>query len=127
MIRVSTHVEGRNQLIRDLQRIGISANEVLDEAATVGAEVVMGEAKRKVKKVSWNLHDSIKLTTLRATSGIKNKSSRSVTVDMKKAPYARKIEYKHGSYMRSAFDGNEMQAAEAVNNAVSEAIGKVVR
>lgn len=127
MVRVSTHVDGRNEIIRTLQSIGISSNDILDEAATAGAEVVMDEAKRRVKKVTWNLHDSIKLTNLRVTSRIKNKSSRSVTVDMKKAPYARIHEYRHNSYMRAAFDSNQMQAAEAVNNAVSEAIGKVIK
>lgn len=126
MIKVSTHVEGRNQLIRDLQRIGISANEVLDEASSKGAEVIQQEAKRRVVKVSWNLHDSIDTTTPRATSRIKNSSTSSVKVDMKKAPYGRKQEYRK-PYLRPAFDSKQVDAAEAVNNAVSEAIGKVIK
>jgi hypothetical protein len=98
MIRISTHVDSsqRNQIIRDLQRIGISANEVLDEASGKGADVVCQEAKRRVVKVSWNLHDSIETTTPRATSKVKNSSTSSVKVNLKKAPYGRKIEY--GSY-----------------------------
>ena len=127
MIRVSTHVEGRNEIIRTLQQIGISANDILDEAATAGANVILQDAKRRVKVVTGNLKDSIELTDQRTTSKVKNSSSRSVKVNLRKAPYGRKIEYRHKSYMRPAFDSNQTQAAEAVNNTVSEAIGRVVR
>jgi HK97 gp10 family phage protein len=58
-------VTGDKEIAKALKKLGKTASDVLESAATAGAEVIWDEAERQVPKRTGNLADNIKVETLR--------------------------------------------------------------
>jgi len=136
--KIYTGVEGAEEIEKLLQEMGLAANEILDEAALAGATIAFEDAKRRAPVKTGNLKASLKLNKPRANKDRqKKRSSASVGFNYKKAYYLPFVELGHKTksgehvpakpFLRPAIDKNKKTIAEAVNKAISDALGRVMR
>jgi len=137
-------LQGEKEIIKLLKDIGIEANNILDLAATKGAEVVLEEARKlapvsvdgqkygKHRHAPGNLRDSLKVRKPRSnTKRTKRKATATVGMDHKLAFYAPYVELgtkkmKARPFLRPAIDRHKKRISQAVSDEIDKKIRGVM-
>jgi len=126
--KLKTYIEGMDEVIKLVQKMGDAAAGALDEACKAGAELVLSEAKQKVPVDTGKLRDSLILKK----SKTKNPNIKSEYYVTKKsgAEHFAPVELgtskmKAQPFLRPAIDENKSGIAKRVNDAMLRAIGRI--
>ncbi len=125
--RIRTDIEGIDDVCDLLEQIGERAENILDDAAKAGAEVVFKDAIRDCPVDSGNLRDSIELVADKKTP---KKATYKVSINLQKCFYGSFVllgtkKKPANPFLQQATDKNRINGkiADAVNKAVSDALG----
>jgi len=149
--RTRIDVEGEAEIKRILQSIGIAANDILDEAAMAGADIVLEDAIENCPvdadiengEPPGTLKSAIKLRKPRKNNTkLKKTSSAGVYIDSRIAPYGTSVELGHKivnkdgevvgraeavPFLRNSVDNNKSDIPKAVTDTIGAAIDEVMR
>lgn len=126
--QLKTHIDGVDEVIKLVQKMGDAATDALDKAAKAGADIVLSKAKQKVPVDTGKLKDSLVLKK----SKVKNANIKSEYYVTKKSGADHFVPVELGTskmqaqpFLRPAVDENKSSVAKKVNEEILKAIGRV--
>jgi len=126
--KLKTHIEGMDEVIKQMEEMGDAATEVLDKASKAGADIVLFEAKQRVPVDTGRLKESLILKK----SKLKKAHIKSQYYVTKKGrvKYFAPVELgtskmKAQPFLRPAVDKNMRKVARTINEEILQAIGRI--
>lgn len=124
--KFKVNIEGADEVVKTLEKLGVEAKQVMQDAAMEGGRIALSEARRRVPVDTGRLRRSLRLRKGRKTE---TKADVKVTHGEKEY-YGTFLELGTSNmqarpFLRPAVDENKAQISKAVSKEVSKALGRV--